>query len=418
LASDDNSAGDGRNSQIIYTFPAAGTYSIRVRPKSGGGEYVLSVSPLSEATVVGRRLFYNNSAFDGANPAANAADDAAMAADKTALLPNGTAAFANVSSYDRGINGLFIDVANLPAGAGLAADDFEFRAGNGGDPNTWPLVEEAPVIGLRRGAGTNNSDRIAVAWPDRPIVDKWLRVVVRATEHTGLAHEDVHYWGSAVGDTGNVEGDFRVDFADHNATRRNFAGSVDPENRYDFNRDGRVDEADASIVLQHANGLVADLNRDDAVGLADLVLLHGSFGVENVANSYLGDIDGDGVVGASDVALVASSLGARTAADWVERRLSPIVASVGSSHAAGALIVERTTGDLRGGRAAIRAARQLRRPIGEAPPVAPAATDQIFAAAADGERSALIARCSRQWRVDQVGQPSTHQPRYRQSAPA
>ena len=43
------------------------------------------------ANVVGENIFYNDSSFDGNNPAANAADDAAIATDKTALLPGQTA---------------------------------------------------------------------------------------------------------------------------------------------------------------------------------------------------------------------------------------------------------------------------------------------------------------------------------------
>src|SRR5688572_17402633 len=39
------------------------------------------------AVVEGRYVFYNQSAFDGNDPASNASDDAAIAIDKSALLP-------------------------------------------------------------------------------------------------------------------------------------------------------------------------------------------------------------------------------------------------------------------------------------------------------------------------------------------
>src|SRR5687768_14015394 len=51
------------------------------------------VPPPPAATVVGRWVFYNNSAFDGNDPAANAADDAAVAPDKVAALPGGATSF-------------------------------------------------------------------------------------------------------------------------------------------------------------------------------------------------------------------------------------------------------------------------------------------------------------------------------------
>ena len=56
-----------------------------------------------EAAVVGRYVFYNNSVWDGDNPAANGGDDLAIALDKQALLPGQTASFANYTSYSRGL---------------------------------------------------------------------------------------------------------------------------------------------------------------------------------------------------------------------------------------------------------------------------------------------------------------------------
>ncbi len=53
------------------------------------------------STITGAYLFYNNSAFDGSNPAINTADDAAIAIDKQPLRELQTASFANYSSYSR-----------------------------------------------------------------------------------------------------------------------------------------------------------------------------------------------------------------------------------------------------------------------------------------------------------------------------
>ena len=76
---------------------------------------LLSVAP---STVVGRFVFYDNSRYDGGIAGVNSSDDNAIASDKSAYIPgSGPATFANVISYDKGINGIMIDVANLPAGA-------------------------------------------------------------------------------------------------------------------------------------------------------------------------------------------------------------------------------------------------------------------------------------------------------------
>jgi hypothetical protein len=80
---------------------------------------------MAAADVVQRHIFYNNSRFDGNDPA----DDAAIAPDKQALLPGQTADFANYTSYSRGINGIMVDIAGLPEEVTLTAADFAFRMG-------------------------------------------------------------------------------------------------------------------------------------------------------------------------------------------------------------------------------------------------------------------------------------------------
>src|SRR5205085_11330617 len=97
----------------------------------------MGYSPYRHSSISGRRVFYNESSFDGNDPAANALDDGAIAPDKVALLPGGTATFANYTSYYRGINGIMVDVAGL-AGTPTAGD-FTFRIGNDDSPGAWPL---------------------------------------------------------------------------------------------------------------------------------------------------------------------------------------------------------------------------------------------------------------------------------------
>ncbi len=93
--------------------------------------------------VAGRRIFYNNSRYDGhtgylsGDPAANAYDDGAIATDKAALQPGGTATFANYTSFSRGINGIMVDILGLK-GMPTAAD-FQFKVGNDDDPAHWTL---------------------------------------------------------------------------------------------------------------------------------------------------------------------------------------------------------------------------------------------------------------------------------------
>ena len=102
----------------------------------GGGtdedytDNVFTVTTTPGGTVIGRHIFYNQSYFDGNNPAANTADDNAIATDKQALLPGETATFANYTSYSRGINGIMVDIDGLADPLGLSAASFELRVGN------------------------------------------------------------------------------------------------------------------------------------------------------------------------------------------------------------------------------------------------------------------------------------------------
>jgi hypothetical protein len=199
-------------------------------------------------TVVGRHLFYNQSRHDGNSALATAADDGAIATDKTALLPGGTATFANVSSYTRGINGLMVDIANLPGT--VTAGDFDFKIGNNNTVSGWAALATAPTVSIRAGAGVGGSSRVTLIWPSGAIIKQWLQVTVKANGNTGLATPDVFYYGNAMTESGNGP-DFRVTVSDEVAARNNpysaaANGGVPAPvtNKWDYNRDGNVSVTD------------------------------------------------------------------------------------------------------------------------------------------------------------------------------
>lgn len=206
------------------------------------------VTTLVEAPrVVDRRVFYNNSAFDGGDDAPNDLDDSAIAPDKTALLPGATASFSNYTSFSKGLNGLIVDIAGLPSGVTLSGDDLLFRTGNDSNPNAWLPAPQPQSITIRRTAGKDGSDRVTVIWADGAIRNKWLQVTVDATDDTGLASPDLFYFGNAVGETGNSTGDAKVTASDILLVRANPRNALNPapiDFAYDFNRDGRVDATD------------------------------------------------------------------------------------------------------------------------------------------------------------------------------
>ena len=270
------------DSFLEYTATAAGTFYVGVsgygnatyNPATAGsgtsgstGNYRLNLTfatvappppPPTAATVVGRHLFYNNSRYDGFDSRASASDDAAIATDKSALLPGATATFANYSSYSRGLNGVMIDVANLAGAPTLS--DFVFRVGNSNTTGSWATAVAPRFLTVRAGAGVSGSSRVSLVWADGAIRQTWLEVTVRATAATGLAAPHVFYFGNAIGEVGDTPANAIVSMTDVNLITANAAGTAAVTNRYDVNRDGRVDSTDRSI---------ASLNRtNDRTALA------------------------------------------------------------------------------------------------------------------------------------------------------
>ena len=208
------------------------------------------------AMVVGQYLFYNESAFDGFQAAANPLDDSAIAFDKQALIPGETATFANYSSYSNGINGLMVDIAGLFDPEGLSESDFDFRVGRSSDVAVWEPVDTTADITVRVGEGINESDRVTIIWPNGAIHDQWLQVTVKASPVTGLKRSETFYFGNLIGESGNVANEAVVDADDEAGARANphtLLNPADIDDAYDFNRDRQVNATDR-VIARHNFG--------------------------------------------------------------------------------------------------------------------------------------------------------------------
>ena len=171
--------------------------------------------------------------------------------------PVATATLANYTSYDKGINGLMIDVHGLPGTPTL--NDFLFRKGNDNKPygddldnpaDDWPWAPDPIAIAVRPGAGQDGADRVTLIWEDGAIRNCWLQVTVLATDATGLAENEVFYVGNAVGESGNSTTDALVNATDEIGARNNPHSPFNPapkDDRYDFNRDKLVNATDQII---------------------------------------------------------------------------------------------------------------------------------------------------------------------------
>lgn len=223
------------------------------------------------STISSRKIFYNDSTWDGNLTAINTQDDAAIATDKQALLPGtvgspNKAAFANYTSYSKGINGIMIDVSKLPnGGSGITANDFVFRVGNTLTPGGWSAPNVSPTIQVQLGAGVGGSDRIEITFPDyNPvtglgIAKEWLQVTVNADTNTGLAANDVFYFGNAIGEAGNNPANANVDVNDELLARNNQTPTAAITNAYDYDRNGIVDLNDDVLAHSNLTGFVTAL---------------------------------------------------------------------------------------------------------------------------------------------------------------
>jgi len=272
---------------LIATSPAhaAGTVDVKVQTPYGtsatsnADRFTYGVA--TGSTVTARNVFYNNSFYDTPpNDPGRLSNDTAIATDKLAYLPGGgTSNFANYTTYDKGINGLMIDLTAGGNHAALTAADFTFKvsaqglAGQSSNPSdgSWTTLTGASLPSVvYRAAGTAVSplvgyagnvlanDRIELVWPDNTIVDRWLEVIVKNNANTGLAAQDVFFYGNMPGDTNNdPTGVFKtIDATDQNnikiaATNPNNTGlyfsyplSAAISNLWDVNRDGDVNAND------------------------------------------------------------------------------------------------------------------------------------------------------------------------------
>jgi hypothetical protein len=245
----------------IYTLDDV---PLRVSYVGGDGNDVTLTRVVN--TVVGRRVFYNQSKFDGNSSAANSSDDAAIATDKSAYLPgSGAATFANITSYSRGINGIMVDLAG-PHGA-ISAADFVFRmstqVGANNTPSTWAAAPAPVTVTVRDGAGYRGADRLEITWTDGAIANRWLEVISEGNDagggfntNTGLPASDIFFFGNRMGDTGSGTATLAITSAlDELAARGNPGAGATVTNLFDFDRSGLVNAVDNLIARNNAGTL-------------------------------------------------------------------------------------------------------------------------------------------------------------------
>jgi large repetitive protein len=277
------------SSGLPVSFAAAGPASVSGASLSLTGAGIISVVAMQQGdaaflpaatvtnqfrvlpVVVGRFAFYNNSAWDGHNPAADAADDGAIAIDKLPLLPGQKASFTNYTSYAKGLNGIMVDLMANPGRSTVNVADLDFITGNDNNPAGWTSAPAPASVTFRPGAGVGGADRVVIIWPDSSVTGKWLGVKVLPTTDTGLGAADVFFFGNAVGDSGNSILNAQVNVLDEALIRAHPNGLLNPASitsPYDINRDKAVNVLDEALIRTHPTSILTALKLINLIGYA------------------------------------------------------------------------------------------------------------------------------------------------------
>ncbi len=290
---------------------------VTITANDGVNISMISFNITANTFAAGRSVFYNNAT--GANLSSAGAADNAIDTSKSVLRTSGaTSTFANYTNYSRGLNGLIVDIAGLPTtitNAQMLAS-LQFAHWNGISAGSFAALPVAavPTVTLLSNSGVGGSARIKITFSDNTLQNTWLRVTVLANTTTGLASNDVFYFGNVIGEinTGNTATRLRVNATDTGAVRSNqstAANSASVTNIFDVNRDGRVNATDTGIVRsnQQTAGIVAPLTVPGAIPPA------GAFGIPSqpvVPKKPGGEPDqgGEGEKGGSGASGVDSTL--------------------------------------------------------------------------------------------------------------
>ena len=218
--------------------------------------------------VLGRYVFYNNSQADGYDPSPGSGDDAAIAADKQALLPGEEPAPANWTTFASGLTGVMVDIDGYVGNP--TPDDFDFRVSASPDADGWAAAPGPASLTLRAGEGVDGSDRVTITWPESALRNTWLKVTVRANERTGLAEDDIFFFGNLEGD---ANGDAVVDLGDFVLLKQGFGEPAQSVGSgADFNRNGAIDVDDFASLKRSFGATLASFIPTEALSVDVLAM--------------------------------------------------------------------------------------------------------------------------------------------------
>lgn len=225
---------------------------------SGSSAYssVAIFNPVLEAEVVNAFVYHNSWTGQGD------ATDLETVVHREGDQPE-TLSLDNLINSAAGLNGLAIDVMNLAAPESLGETDFEIRVSPQGafdlesnPPSEWEPAPSPSSISVTEGA----VDRILLIWSDNLIEDRWLKIMVKATENTGLAQPVTYYVGHLRGETTGAQDDvYSVSFQDIGLIRVAVGSTVGAGDKTDIDKSGTVAFSDISAMRSNVGAQLSNI---------------------------------------------------------------------------------------------------------------------------------------------------------------
>jgi sialidase-1 len=169
----------------------------------------------------------------------------------------------HVINCSQGITGLILDLEHGLLPQGITADDFGFQVSPTGtfDQLVHPPTEWA--VGPQPGsitAAPAYPNRVCIQWPEKSIMNRWLRVTVKANKSTGLVEPQVFYIGHLLGNLRPAsEGAFSVSFQDITAIRAQIGQTAQVEHPADIDKNGSIGFTDIMALRANVGGRLTQI---------------------------------------------------------------------------------------------------------------------------------------------------------------
>lgn len=254
-----NEGGNLRRLVISLNIPVQIELSGIILEASAVGtiEATAEISSAPSAQVVAS--FVSHSSFSGAGTPPNNRIDTGKVLAKQGSGPT-PLVFANLINTAQGINGLVFDVQDL-ANESLGPGDFTVQVSPTGifdtnvDYSTWQAGPAPTSVTVTPGSPA----RVLVQWTNGLIVNRWLRLTVKA-ENTGLAADEVYYLGHLLGETTGLSGtSYSVTFADITPIRSDVGQVVDASSLTDIDKSGSVTFGDISSMRPSVGTVLSNI---------------------------------------------------------------------------------------------------------------------------------------------------------------